>query len=303
MADHLGPSRTKLRWLTVWGPLLFLAFLVALHFALHPKIPVALRAMIVLGLGLTGGVTFLFSRFVFGHIQRQEAELLRRTRELAEANEAMAIVKERQRIARDLHDSVAQSLGYLHLQLAAAEQRMAAGDAAGVARELPELRRVAREAYEEARQAIFGLRGMVTRGLGLVPTLAEYLEDWSRQTGVQVELRLSPRDGLSVPPVIEVQLIGIIQEAMANVRKHARAGRVTVRLVPNDDGFAQLSIADDGVGFDPPAVGARGERTFGLDTMRERAETVGAKLVVTSAPGRGTTVEVDFPVQAPGPRR
>ncbi len=303
MAEYLGPSRAKLRWLTVWGPLLFLAFLVALHFALHPKIPVALRAMIVLGLGLTGGVTFLFSRFVFGHIQRQEAELLRRTRELAEANEAMAVVKERQRIARDLHDSVAQSLGYLHLQLAAAEQRMAAGDPDAVGRELPHLKRVAREAYEEARQAIFGLRGMVTRGLGLAPTLAEYLDDWSRQTGVQVELRLSPRDGLSVPPVIEVQLIGIIQEAMANVRKHARAGRVTVCLVPNDDGFAQLSIADDGVGFDPPAVGARGGRTFGLDTMRERAEAVGAKLVVTSAPGRGTTVEVDFPVQAPGPRR
>lgn len=302
MAEYLGPSRAKLRWLTVWGPILFLASLVALHFALHPRIPFALRTMIVLVLAVTGGVAFFFSRFVFAHVQRQEAELVRRTRELAEANQAMAVSKERQRMARDLHDSVAQSLGYLHLRLAAAEEQMAAGDLGAATGEIPKLRQVACEGYEEARQAIFGLRSLGSSGPGLVPSLTEYLQEWSRQTGVPVDLEVVAPDGVSVPPVVEVQLIGIIQEAMANVRKHARARRVLFRLAQNGRS-ARLSVGDDGVGFDPAALEARREPSFGMDTMRERAEAVGAKLVITSSPGRGTTVEVDFPVQAHGPRR
>ena len=299
MADYREPSRATLRRLTVWAPIAVLAVLAAALLIFHRPDPRA-RAIFVVASTLGAGAMFLFSRFVFAHVQRQEARLLHRTRELAEANEAMAVVKERQRIARELHDRVAQHVGYLHLLLGAAEQQMAAGDVEAVARELPQLKRVAREAYEEAREAIFGLRGMASRSLGLVPNLTEYLDDWRRQTGVPVDFEVTGSNSVGVPPGVEVQLIGIIQEAMANVRKHARAGRVLVRLDRNGQA-ARLSITDDGVGFDPALAGARRGRSFGMETMRERAETVGAKLLVSSAPGRGTRVEVEFPIEAPRP--
>lgn len=293
MKDWLGPSRGKLQWLTVCGPAAYLTLLAVgvLYYHPHPLPPFWPAFVVLLGLSAAG--TFGFSQFVFAHVQRQEEEIARRTRELAEMNEAMAVVKERQRIARELHDSLAQSLGYLHLRLADGERQIAAGRTAEVKSELAELKKVAREAYGEARQAIFGLRSMVSRSLGLIPTLTEYLHDWSRQTGITVDLEVGAEEGIKLPPVVEVQLIGIIQEAMANIRKHAGARRVLVGI-ERDPEVARVSIDDDGAGFDPLAVEDR--RSFGIETMRERAEAVGGKLALRSRPGQGTRVEVELPL-------
>ncbi|MBI4011448.1 MAG: sensor histidine kinase [Candidatus Rokubacteria bacterium] len=289
-----------MQWITVCGPALYLALLAVGALYLHPHPLPPFWPAFALAVAVSALGTFVFSRFVFAHVHRQEEEIVRRTRELAEVKEAMAVVKERQRIARELHDSLAQSLGYLHLRLADAERQIA-GDGTGQLRaELADLKQVARAAYDEARQAIFGLRSMVSRSLGLVPTLTEYLHDWSRQTGVAVDLKAE--EAMTLPPVVEVQLIGIIQEAMANVRKHADARHVLVS-VAREGGVTRVSIHDDGRGFDPAAL-AREESpgSFGIETMRERAETVGGALIVNSRPGEGTGVTVELPVSGPARR-
>ncbi|MBI2216123.1 MAG: sensor histidine kinase [Candidatus Rokubacteria bacterium] len=287
-------SRETLRRLTVFGPAIYLTLLAAgvLYYRPQP-LPPLLPAFVLL-LVLSAAGTLAFSRFVFAHVQRQEAEIERRSQEVAEMNEAMAVVRERQRIARELHDSLAQKLGYLHLRLADVERRSAA---AGVEFEadVVELKAVAREAYEDARQGIFGLRRMVSRSLGFVPTLAEYLHDWSRQTRVAVDLTVAPEEPVDFGPAVEVQLVGIIQEALANVRKHARAHRVAVS-VERAGRLATVVIRDDGVGFDPRAADDAGPTSFGLETMRERAEAIGARLVVRSRSGEGTSVSVWLPL-------
>jgi len=287
-------SRAGLRSLTVYGPAAYLSLLAVGVLYLHPHpLPPFWPAFFVL-LALSGAGTYFFSRFVFAHVQGQEEEIVRRNHELADVNEAMAVLKERQRIARELHDSLAQSLGYLHLGLAVLERQINAGQMAEAHAELTELRKAARGAYEEARQAIFGLRSMVSRSLGLIPTLTEYLHDWSGQTAVPVDLQVDAEDATRLPPVVEVQLIGIIQEALANVRKHARARRVVVSVERRDEA-ARLAIHDDGRGFDPSAVAGGSNGGFGIETMRERAEAVGGKFTISSRPGQGTQVEVEFP--------
>jgi signal transduction histidine kinase len=292
-------GRAALRSLSVYGPAAYLALLAVgvLYYHPHP-LPPFWPAFFVL-LGLSGAGTFFFSRFVFAHVQGQEDEIMRRSRELADANEAMAVMKERQRIARELHDSLAQSLGYLHLGLGTLERRITDGQVAQAHAELAELRQAARDAYEEARQAIFGLRSMVSRSLGLIPTLTEYLHDWSRRAGIAVDLKVDAEESMTLPPVVEVQLIRIIQEALANVRRHAGARHVLVSI-ERDREFARVAIRDDGVGFDTPAIAEAGRDRFGMEMMRERAEGVGGKLTFSSSAGRGTTVELQLPLDERG---
>jgi signal transduction histidine kinase len=288
--------RGRLQWLTICGPASYLTLLAlaVLYYHPHPLPPVWPAFVILLALSLMG--TFVFSRFVFVHVRRQEAEILHRSEELARVNEAMAVVKERQHIAREVHDSLAQSLGHLHLRLADVERRVRAGQTGGLDAELTALKQVAREAYEETRQAMFGLHSMVSRRLGFIPTLTEYLHDWSRRVTVAVDLRVEPSASITVVPAAEVQLIRIIQEALANVRKHARARHVVVRVEQRANALA-VAIVDDGLGFDPFALEA--DRIFGLETMRERAAGIGGKLTLRSVPGHGTTVEVELPLLEP----
>jgi signal transduction histidine kinase len=231
-------------------------------------------------------------------VKRQEQEILCRTRELAQAQEAVAVVQERQRIARDFHDSLAQNLGYLHLRLAEAERGSATVPSSPLAAELGALKQLARTAYEETRQAILGLRSGVVGSTGLLAALSEYLHDWSRQAGVAVDLEVAAETSMTLPPVVEVQLLGIVQEAMTNVRKHAGAKRVVVSIA-EEAGAVRVSIQDDGVGFDPAGGDDGGRSTFGLDTMRERAESVGGRIRLTSSPGQGTAVDIELPAGEP----
>ena len=206
---------------------------------------------------------------------------------------ALAALEERQRIARELHDSLAQTLGSLQMGLAAIRERLRRVPPPEAAKELKRLEGVARTAYAEVRQEIFGLRTMVSRELDLVPALTEYLTEINRQTGLQIDLRVLDQRATRLPLGFEVELIRIIQEALANVVKHARATRAQVTF-DVEGGAARITVRDDGAGFDPEE--RRGRQAFGLETMRERAETVGGTFAITSARGSGTLVEVRLPL-------
>ncbi len=233
-------------------------------------------------------------RDLLGGLAAQAAVAIENAR-LYDTVRGMAAVEERERLAREMHDGLAQALGFLTLKLGLAERTLDGGAPEPARQALAEMRKVAGDAYDEVRQAIFGLRTMVSRGLGLVPTLTEYLHEFSQQSGLEVTLEVPEDDGFSrFTPEIEVQLIRIVQEALHNVRKHAGAHTARVRFRREGE-EAQVTIEDDGGGFDPGASPADARRHFGLATMRERAESVGGALAVRSAPGSGTQVVMRLP--------
>lgn len=213
--------------------------------------------------------------------------------------QALAVTEERERIAREMHDSLAQVLGYVNTKAQATEALLEQGQSERAAIQLTQLAEAARAAYADVREGILGLRASLGEHRGFVETLREYLAQWQGQSGVQVDLAVSPEEGFTprLTPNGEVQLLRIIQEALANVRKHAGATQATVRLTVADD-VLEATIVDDGVGFDPEAQRRTATPRFGLATMRERAEAIGGTVTITSRPGRGTTVAVRIPVQS-----
>jgi nitrate/nitrite-specific signal transduction histidine kinase len=216
---------------------------------------------------------------------------------LYEEVRSLATLEERERIAREMHDGLAQALGLLHMKLRRAEENSVSADPPQISEALQEMTGITERAYEEVRQSIFGLRTMVSRGLGLIPTLTEYLHDFSAQNGIGVELELADGRPIHLSPASEVQLIRIIQEALANIRKHAGAAHAWVRL-QRQDSWVQVTIEDDGRGFDPATLMSPDRLHFGLQTMRERAEGLGGKLEIDTAPGRGTRVVATLPGEA-----
>ncbi|MBI3007290.1 MAG: GAF domain-containing sensor histidine kinase, partial [candidate division NC10 bacterium] len=207
----------------------------------------------------------------------------------------VAVIEERHRIAREMHDGLAQELGYLNLKLGELEAGVSARPVPALREELRRMQKVVAGAYEEVRQAIFGLKLMVSRGLGLVPTLTEYLHEFGEQTGIAVELKIADEAATRLAPPAEVQLIRIIQEALANVRKHAQAGRAWVTF-DTDGGKAKVTVQDDGRGFDPAEAARSRPASFGLQSMRERAASVGGALTVEPGQGRGTQVIIRLPI-------
>ncbi|MFQ5852792.1 MAG: ATP-binding protein, partial [Candidatus Binatia bacterium] len=216
---------------------------------------------------------------------------------LYEKTQSLAILEERERIAHEMHDGLAQALGTLHLQISRAQELPKGDEPARMRAALEEIRRMAEGAYEDVRQAIFGLRTMDSRSLGLVPTLKEYLHGWSFQNGVAVDLEIRDERATRLSPEAELQLMRIIQEALTNVRKHAAARCVQVWLELEGD-HVLITVADDGRGFDLGELPGRARKCFGLETMRERAKSLGGSLEVHSRPGRGTSVLVRLPLPA-----
>jgi two-component system nitrate/nitrite sensor histidine kinase NarX len=200
-----------------------------------------------------------------------------------------AILAERDRIARELHDSLAQVLGANHLRLRMLLARPDVTPVGRVAGELEELAELNEEAYRDVREAILGLRE-ASRSQGLLEALQAYLDKYAQQSGIAVELESALDGEPALPAASEIQLIRVIQEALTNVRKHARATRARVRLASAEAGTLTIVVEDDGRGFDPSASPARRDGGYGLETMRERMQLAGGSLRIDSQPGRGTRV-------------
>lgn len=214
-----------------------------------------------------------------------------RTARLHEAEEQWTIHAERDRIARELHDSLAQVLGVIHLQLRSLEARAKDEASLGIADELSAIAETADEAYGDVREAILGLRETVREDDGLEGSLREYLRKYSRQTGIVATLTCEGDARRALSPRAEVQLLRVVQEALTNTRKHSRARHVAVRIDCLGAGVT-LIVEDDGVGFDPSTVVRSMEGGFGMKSMRERVEQIGGSIDVHTAPNEGTTIIV-----------
>jgi signal transduction histidine kinase/DNA-binding NarL/FixJ family response regulator len=212
----------------------------------------------------------------------ENAQLYRQVGQLA-ANE------ERQRLARELHDSVTHDLYSITLYAEAATRLLASGKTGAVAGQLQEVRATGQEALRQMRLLIFELRPPVLEQEGLVAALRARLGAVEARAGIQTELRVSGERRL--PPALEEAAYRVLQETLNNVVKHARATRVTLDL-QFDDETLRAEVRDDGVGFDPAA--ARQGGGLGLEGIEERLQRMGGSFEIESAPGQGTKVRVQM---------
>jgi two-component system sensor histidine kinase DegS len=203
------------------------------------------------------------------------------------------IEEERMRIARDMHDGPAQSMANLVLQAEILE-RLLDRNPKQLVTELAEFKNSVRNALEETRQLIFDLRPMTLDDLGLVPTLRKFIKEYGDRYGLATRFNVVGQER-RLPGNTEGVLFRIIQEALTNVHKHARAkmAEVTMNLQPNR---VSVTIKDDGQGFDVARTEANlhKNKNLGLLSMRERAELEKGTLEIRSQPGRGTEVKVEI---------
>ncbi len=210
---------------------------------------------------------------------------------VVEAGCRNAALIERERIARELHDSLAQVLGVTHLKLHAVADRPSVAADEKARRDMLELADLCHEAYADVREAIMGLRDATRPDRTFREHLEDYVAAFSRTSGIPTNLILD--DDAHLSPDAEVQLLRVVQEALTNVRKHSGAERATVHLMGGSE-LVRVVVEDDGAGFDLSLTRPDG---FGLTSMRDRAESVAGQLDIQSQPGRGTRVVVQFPAQ------
>lgn len=254
-----------------------------------------------------------------------QAQLLARARDAG-------VLDERHRLAREIHDTLAQGLAGIVTKLEAAEnaldgqRRAVAGSMRGprsaphsddVSRRIHVAKRLARESLTEARRSVDALRPAALESSHLPEALATITNAWSAASGVEAEAVTTGTAG-PMHPEVEVTLLRTAQEALANVAKHAAASHVALTLSYMGD-VVSLDVRDDGVGFDPRTVGVRpaeqlsaadaaagradgvdaeasqSEASFGLTAMRERITRLGGSLVIETAPGRGAAICASVP--------
>ena len=207
----------------------------------------------------------------------------------------LAIQAERQRIAHEMHDGLAQVLGYVNTKAQAVDGFLTNGNTPRAREHLQQLAAAARDVYADVREMIVGLRSLSGDAGGMPAALREYAETWASQSGLEVEADIDA--DLHLDSEVELQVLRIAQESLTNVRRHARAESVELDWRREGD-QAVLTIRDDGTGFSTEKSGTReGVPRFGLTTMRERAQSIRGVLTIESTPGSGTTVTLK--VEAP----
>ncbi len=207
-----------------------------------------------------------------------------------------AVILERERIAREMRDGLGQVLGYINAKTLAVKKLITDSRVSEAYSELSDMEGVARDLYADVRESILGLRTSSQHKGGLVPELRQYMERYGEMSGVEARLNVSAQsDKFPLAPSIEIQLMRILQEALTNVRKHADASIVSVDFRLNGSEL-KVEVVDNGRGFDPEGPKAAGWPRFGLQTMRERAESVGGSFDIESEPDGGAKVIVSVPM-------
>lgn len=205
----------------------------------------------------------------------------------------LAVSEERNLLARELHDSIAQGLAFMNLQVQMLEDALKREDADGAREVLAMLRQGVQESYDDVRELLVHFRTRVDQR-DLAAAIAAALRRLAEQTGVATDLQLEG-GGAALDPEAETQALYIVQEALSNVRKHANARNVRVSLRRGVEGL-RIAVRDDGTGFDEAdQTAAARDAHIGLQIMRERALRIGGRFSVQSAPGKGTEVRLELP--------
>ncbi len=208
---------------------------------------------------------------------------------LLQSHQELAGIQERNRLARELHDSVKQQVFATTMQVGTA-QALLPDDPDAAAQHLDEAEKLSRQSQEELAMLIQELRPAALERDGLAEALENYATDWSRQSGIEAHVQVQGKRPLSL--AIEQALFRVAQEALSNVIRHSRASLVTVTLT-YEDVDVTLAIVDDGQGFDPSLTSDKG---YGLQSMRERIDGLGGRLQIDSEPGKGTRVVARIPL-------
>ena len=204
----------------------------------------------------------------------------------------LAVVQERGLVAQGLHDSLAQGLNFLNLQLQLLDDAVRRGDTQEVEEILPLLRMGVDEGYQDVRELLTNFRSKLGQG-DLSVAIEDTVNRFRRQTGYETALELEHTQGAPLAPDQQLQILFILQEALSNVRKHSDATHV--RVVINNERDFTLEVSDNGRGYDPQEVARRDDRHVGLHIMRERAARMNAAIRLESTPGRGTRVVLKLP--------
>jgi NarL family two-component system sensor histidine kinase LiaS len=228
-----------------------------------------------------------------GQLARDLNRMAEQIQTLLATRQELAVVEERNRLARDLHDTVKQHVFANALLVRAARKQMER-DPATAQRHLQDAEELAAQTQQELIALIHALRPAAIADKGLVAVLREDADDWSRRMSIAVELRVQGER--TTPLDVEDTLLRVAQEALANVARHSGAQGVSMRLAWEEEQVC-LTIHDDGGGFDLDKVEGKG---LGLASMRERVEALGGTLAIVSGAGSGTTVEAHVPIVLPG---
>ena len=254
---------------------------------------------------LTSGMSILVALWIHGIIVQSEGrhQLILALEEtqarLAAAEREAGTLAERQRLAREIHDTLAQGFISIVMHLETAEQALPdAASTASARHYLDQARHTARASLTQARAVVADLRPDLLAQNSLPAALDRVVAHWRLESGVAASF-LVTGETVIPPPDVEITLLRALQEALSNVRKHAQATTVVVTLSYMDD-LVVLDVQDDGVGMADQATGPHALRLdaggFGLVAMRERVELLGGALLVESAVGQGTTLTVQIPI-------
>ena len=265
-----------------------------------------LVTVLVACLGLV--LTYLFVEALFRVLRRLQAEAVAREQDILTMN---AVVQERERLSRDLHDGAAQLVAHLLVRLDTIKDLLEANRSREAEAELERLHGVADDIYADIGESIAGLRTNVTEH-GLIGALRDYVDQFEERHQLPTRLHTdnaTDEAANQLPPLAALQVFRLIQEALTNVRKHAGAHEATVTLTSTGPGQLRVVVADNGQGFTPGNQRNGKARPLGLTSMRERAEALGGAFHVTSQPGAGTQVTATIPLpptrreNGQGPRR
>ena len=208
----------------------------------------------------------------------------------------LAGLEERDRLARELHDHLAQGLGYLKVKATITDDLFSDGQFDQAQESLQELKKATQILYTDVREQIFNLRTAVKERDSFFSILRDYLSDYRIHYGLNVHLVIENECLSEFSPEVGAQLLRIVQEALTNVRRHSDAGKVLIHCAQGGE-QVNIRIEDDGRGFYPLEIEKEAGQHYGLQIMRERAESVGGSLKLDSQPGQGTRVVVQVPAR------
>ncbi len=280
------PDFRGIRWLAVLLPALSVGLF---EFLRHQWLAALLPEW--LGIGWLGNVvgTLVVTAVVYVFVRFFTNVLQESTLEVTRSREEAAVAVERQRIAREMHDSIAQTLFYLSVKLREAEDLIVTGESEEAHNELRLVREEIRAAYHQVRTVITGLKQQAELE-DFSEAVRRTATELAERLGVKVACEVAGRTTLSVSS--QQHVLAIIQEALINAHRHGHTQRATIRLKKVGEDTA-VEVSDEGAGFDPGAVSREG--CYGLTIMEERAQMAGGQLALVSAPGRGTRVTVHLP--------